>query len=244
MDSIAKKIVRVVLAVMFLITVTGCNSREDVEHLSEKKLIKLVENTVKEDVEFVERNTDDEDRYVYIFNLVNRNIDFKVYDLIENYGLNIDSSQFYDNYKNIISFGNYFRSIIENLESERLNILNQYNFEEEYYSFGGHNITIKDYSDLSNLSKYIVQIDDLYNFNIKKSKKIKFNNELMTDSVSFSKTGCDIDGIPYSTSDNSRLTYETVINELERNYIERLKWFGLKDDLIPQNIWNKYTVKK
>lgn len=96
MDSIAKKIVRAVLAVMFLITVTGCNSREDVEHLFEKELIKLVENTVKEDVEFVERNTDDEDRYVYIFNLVNRNIDFKVYDLIENYGLNIDSSQFYE----------------------------------------------------------------------------------------------------------------------------------------------------
>lgn len=66
----------------------------------------------------------------------------------------------------------------------------------------------------------------------------------MTDSVSFSKTGCDIDEIFYSTSDNSRLTYETVFNELERNYIERLKWFDLKDDLIPQNIWNKYTVKK
>lgn len=78
MDSIAKKIVRVFLAVMFLITITGCNSREVVEHLSEKELIKLVENTVKEDVEFVERNTNDEDRYVYIFNLVNRNIDFKL----------------------------------------------------------------------------------------------------------------------------------------------------------------------
>ena len=65
----------------------------------------------------------------------------------------------------------------------------------------------------------------------------------MTDEISFSKTGCDIDEIPYSTSDNSRLTYETVFNELERNYIERLKWFGLKDDLIPQNIWNKYKVK-
>ena len=102
-----------------------------------------------------------------IVKLVNRNIDFKVYDLIENNGLNIDSLQFYDNYKNTISFSNYFKSIIDNLESERLNILNKYNVEEEYYNFGRHNITIKDYSELFNVSKYIVEIDELYNFNIK-----------------------------------------------------------------------------
>lgn len=244
MDNIIKKIVKVVLAVLFLITITGCNSREDVEHLSGKELIKLVENTVKEDVEYVEKNTDNEDRYVYTFSLVNRNIDFKVYDSIENYGLNIDGSQFYDKYKNIISFSNYFKSIIENLELERLNILNKYNFEEEYYNFGRHNITIKDYSELSDVSKYIVEIDALYNFNIKKGKKIEFNNELMTDTISFSKTACGIGGIPYSTSENSRLTYKEVYKELERLYVERLKWFNLTDDTIPQDIWNKYTIEK
>lgn len=66
----------------------------------------------------------------------------------------------------------------------------------------------------------------------------------MTDAISFSKTSCDIDEIFYSTCENSRLTFKDVFKELERLYIERLKWFNLTDGTIPQNIWNKYTVKK
>ena len=66
----------------------------------------------------------------------------------------------------------------------------------------------------------------------------------MTDAISFSKTFCDIDKISYSTNDKSRLTFKEVLKKLERKYIERLKQFNLADENIPQNIWNKYTVKK
>lgn len=235
-----KKFLKAILILIIMITITGCNSREDVEHLSQKDLIKYVEKNITEEIQFIESNTQDVDNYIYTFKLVNRNINFNVEDSIRNHGLNIDASQFYDDYKRTIIFTDYIKSILYNLEQERLNILNKYNFEEKYYNYGAHVITVNDYTDLSNLSKYIVELDNLYQFNVKDIGKTELGLADFADVISFSKTESAIEGVSYSTNNKTRLKYDKVYNQLEEQYIKELKQFNLTDETIPQNVWNKY----
>ena len=207
---------------------TGCNSREDVEHLSQEELIEYVEKNITEEIEFVDRNTQDIDNYIYTFKLVDRNINFKVKDSIRNKGLNIDATQFYDDYERSIIFNDYVISILKDLEQKRLDILNKYNFKEIYYDrSGSHTIKIKDYTDLVNL----------YQFNIKDREQIKVD---LADVISFYSTECSIKGVPYSTSKKTRLKYDTVYKQLEEQYIKKLKTFNLTDETIPNNVWNNY----
>lgn len=236
-----KKFLKVFLVLIVMITITGCNSREDVEHLSQKDLIKYVEKNITEEIQFIESNTHDVDNYIYTFKLVDRNINFQIRDYIHNDGLNIDATQFYDDYEHSIIFNDYVISISNNLEQKRLTILDKYDFEEIYYdNIGSHIITIKDYTDLSNLSKYIVELDSLYQFNIKDIEEIELWNVDLADAISFSKTECSIGGVSYSTNNKSRLNYDKVYKQLEEQYINQLKQFNLTDETIPNNVWNKY----
>lgn len=236
-----KKFIKVILMLIVVITITACNSREDVEHLSQKDLIKYVEKNITEEIQFIESNTQDVDNYIYTFKLVDRNINFQIRDYIHNSGLNIDATQFYDNYERSIIFNDYVLSILNNLEQRRLSIKNKYNFEEIYYdNIGSHIITIKDYTDLSNLSKYIVELDNLYQFNIKDIEEIELWNVDLADVISFSKTQSAIEGISYSTSEKTRLKCDKVYKQLEEQYVKQLKQFNLTDETIPNDIWNKY----
>lgn len=235
-----KKFLKVILILIVMITITGCNSREDVEHLSQKELIKYVEKNITEEIQFIEINTQDVENYIYTFKLVDRDINFKVEDLIINHGMNVDGSQFYDDYKRLIVLKDYIISILNNFEQKRLNILSKYNFEEKYYDYGAHVITINDYTDLPNLSKYIVELDNLYQFNIKDVEEIELWNVDLADVISFSKTESSIEGVSYSTNKKARLKYDNVYKELEEQYIKQLKQFNLTDGTIPNNVWNKY----
>lgn len=235
-----KKLFFIFICGIVILGITGCNSREEVEHLSQKDLIKYVEHNITEKTKFIESNTQDVDNYIYTFKLVDRNINFEVQDLIINRGLNLDGSQFYNDYKQSIVLKDYVISILNNLEQERLTILNKYNFTEKYYNYGAHVITVDDYNDLSNLSRYIVEIDNLYQFNIEDVETINLGNVNLADVISFSKTESSIEGVSYSTSKKARLKYKKVYKILEEQYITLLKKFNLTDDTIPKDIWNKY----
>lgn len=236
-----RRLIKVFLILIVMITILGCNSREDVEHLSQEDLIKYVENNITEKIEFIDSNTENADKYIYTFKLVDRNINFKIKDYIYNNGLNIDATQFYDKYERSIIFNDYILSIVNNLEEKRLAIKNKYNIEEIYYkNIGSHTITIKDYSDLSNLSKYIVELDKLYQFNIKDIEKIELKDSILVDTIRFSKNYSSIESIPYSTSKKARLKYDKVYKQLEGRYINQLKQFNITDKTIPNDIWNKY----
>ena len=235
-----KKLFFIFICGIMILGITGCNSREEVEHLSQKDLIKYVEHNITEKTQFIENNTQDVDNYIYTFKLVYRNINFEVQDLIINQGLNLDGSQFYNDYKQSIVLKDYVISILNNLEQERLTILNKYNFTEKYYNYGAHVITVDDYNDLSNLSRYIVEIDNLYQFNIEDVETKNLGNVNLADVISFSKTESSIEGVSYSTSKKARLKYKKVYKILEEQYITLLKKFNLTDDTIPKDIWNKY----
>lgn len=235
-----KKLFFIFICGIMILGITGCNSREEVEHLSQKDLIKYVEHNITEKIQFIESNTQDVDNYIYTFKLVDRNINFEVQDLIINQGLNLDGSQFYNDYKQSIVLKDYVISILNNLEQERLTILNKYNFTEKYYNYGAHVITVDDYNDLSNLSRYIVEIDNLYQFNIEDVETKNLGNVNLADVISFSKTESSIEGVSYSTSKKARLKYKKVYKILEEQYITLLKKFNLTDDTIPKDIWNKY----
>lgn len=216
-----KKIKLLLIILIVLITITGCKSREDVAHYTQEELINYVKHNILEETELIQVNTDNPDIYEYTFNLVNRDIEFKVEDIIYNDGLNIDFSQFYDDYKQYILLDDYVIQIKKHLEQERLNILRKYNFQEKYSEeIGWHKITATDESDLPELSKYIVELDNLYQFNINKSK---LRSDNLNDSISFTNSKAFIESVSYFSSNTSRLNYKDVYNNLKNSYNKSLE---------------------
>ena len=215
-----KKLFKIMFVILFTITVSGCNSREDVDHMSQEELIKYINYMITEKVEFIDVNTDDVDNYIYTFKMVDRNINFEIEDKIVNKGLNIDESQFYDDYHRLIVFDDYVMSITDDLEQQRLKILKKYSFTEEYYeTLGNHTIDVKDKKDLAKLSEYIVEIDKLYHFNIRDLDEKESPALDLKDLITFSD-GCAFYGVPYSTDKQTRLEYKKVYKELKKQYKE------------------------
>lgn len=213
-----KKIFKIIFVVLLTITISGCNSRDDVEHLSQKELIKYVDNNITEKIEFIEANTNDSNNYIYTFKMVDRNINFEIKDSIINHGINMDGTQFYDDYHRSIVFNDYVISIINNLEQQRLQLLEKYSFREEYFdTIGSHIIYVENNDSLSDLSRYIVELDNLYQFNIKNIDEIELWIVDLKDVISFSDK-CSIEGITYSTNKRARLKYKKVYKELEKQY--------------------------
>lgn len=236
-----KEFFKLLLILLITLTLTACNERNNIEHLSYNDLIEFVTNSIEEDIQFVSVNTNDKDNYIYTFKLLDRNIDFEIRDYIHNDGLNIDNSQIFNNYKRSIIFNDYIISILNDLEQERLDILKKYGFQEIYYdSIGKHIITINDYDDLLNLSNYIAKLDNLYKFNIKENEKIEFWNVDLIDVIDFSNVNCSIEGISYSTKENARLSSDKVYKKLEEQYVKKLKELNLKDNKIPEELFDKY----
>ncbi len=81
-----KKLIFLILFFSFIL-LTACNSRKDIKHTNEKDMLKYVKNTIDENVSFVEVNKNDNDRWIYVFNLDDRNITFKVFSSISAFSM-------------------------------------------------------------------------------------------------------------------------------------------------------------
>ena len=234
-----KRIGKLFLLLVVILGVVGCNSEEDVELLSQEELIKYVTNHIDEAVEFIDMDIQDDKNYVYTFKLVDRNINFKVRDYIYDGGLNIDGAQFFSDYKHEIRMDDYVVQIVKENETKRLDILQKYGFQEEYYEvLGSHSIKVKDYTDIANLSKYLVELDNLYQFNIRNVNEIALGNVDLIDILSFANFS--MEEIEFSANKNSRLKESEVYKKIEEKYIKQLKNFNLSDENISKEVWNKY----
>lgn len=225
---------------------TSChvNKREDVSHSSKEEIIDFVNKMVQEPVSFLSVKEENADKIVYTFMLDSRNIEFEVYDVISNHGLNIDATQFYDDYRQTV-FVDYKTRIVEDYADRRKEIASKYNITEEIYdTLGCYCITIDNYNGLRNLADYIVACDKLYSFNVRvpKSSVVRFQSEC--DVISFADTELSINCVDYSLSNDERLTSDAVYEKLIKTYIEQLTYFGLTDENIPQSIMDKYAPPK
>lgn len=237
--------IKIILIIIISITLfVGCNKREDVNHMSEKQLIKYVDDTIGEPIKYLRKDTSNEDQYVYTFLLTERDTNFDVYDGIYNNGINIDLAQFTDHYVRIIDL-DYIKNIIDGLRYKRYELSVNYNINEEYDSnTSSYLIRLNNYLDIPNLSKYLVEIDKLYSFNIDKPKNLnleEFNFEL-ENVISFVDKS-SITAKRFSFDNKSRLKYEEVYDYIVSEYIYELKRFDLIDETIPKKIWDKYDNK-
>lgn len=220
------------------------NKREDVSHSTKKEIIDLVNKMVQEPVSFLSVKEENADKIVYTFRLDSRNLEFEVTDIISNHGLNIDATQFYDDYRQTVSV-DYKTRIVADYAARREEVASKYSITEEIYdTLGCYCITIDNYNGLRNLADYIVACDKLYSFNVivPKNSAVRFPNEC--DVIAFAETEISMYGVYYSLSNDERLTSDVVYEKLLKTYIEKLTFFGLTDDNIPQSIMDKYTPPK
>ena len=238
MNKNHKLIICIFLIILFILT--GCNSREDVKHISKENAIKYVNKIIDEPVEYVNQLGEEEDDTIsYVFKLIERNIDFSVSSSIR--VPSIDGSQFgnykeslYINYESAIIFNNNYVSQREKL-AQKYNIQETLDGTDKYHYY---TTTINNYTDLSNLTNFYLELDKLYNFKEKDPKKIlHIDSGLICSDILGS-----IDGINFSFKKSDELKYEPVYKIIEKNYVSHLKWFNLTDPTIPDNIWDKYDA--
>ena len=172
MNKNHKLIICIFLIILFILT--GCNSREDVKHISKENAIKYVNKIIDEPVEYVNQLGEEEDDTIsHVFKLIERNIDFFVSSSIR--APSIDGSQFgnykeslYINYESAIIFNNNYVSQREKL-AQKYNIQETLDGTDKYHYY---TTTINNYNDLSNLTNFYLELDKLYNFKEKDPQKI------------------------------------------------------------------------
>ena len=219
-----------------ILLLTACNSREDVQHISQKDMVQYVKAAVGEEVSLVRVNGNDEDSVMtYEFKLNGRDATFTATSVIS--ALSLDGAQ----------IGNYSESIYikyeegiaesESYIAERARAAKELGIRDEDMKFGLSIIALDNYKDIDKAARFVVRLDELYAFNEKKPERIE---HIDAGAISFHDPGNSIDGPRFSTNKNSRLKYKDVYSEIAASYIKQLKKFGDRDPEIPEKIWGKY----
>lgn len=225
------------LLMLISLVLTSCNSRKDVQHISQKKMTDYVKNTIHEDISLVSVESDEYDNVItYIFKLDDRNMTFKVTSVI--YALSIDGARFGNYNKEIYIY--YEKGIVESeyYIAERLRIGNELNIEEKDRDFAYSTINVNNYKDIDKLAQYAIELDKLYSFNERKPNRV-IHSDL--GALSFSSPGTSIEGPKFSTNKKERLNYKDVYNEIVNSYLAQLVKFDLYDNTIPKDEWDQYN---
>lgn len=231
-----KKVISLLMICFCISTLFACNSPEDIKPISQKDMIKYVDKAIGEDISFVSVESNDRDHSkTFIFNLDKRNITFTAESVIT--APFVDGTQF-GNFKEEI-YINYERDIAESeyciLERER--IARELKIDDEDMEYGLAIVRVNNYNDIDKLAKFIMRLDELYEFNEKKPELIR---HVDAGALSFSKNS--IEAPKFSTNRKNRLKYDDVYKEIVTSYIKQLKRFGDFDSTIPEDVWNNVSL--
>lgn len=228
------------ILITLLITLTGCNSKTDVKYMSHNKMLSHVKSNIHEDIKYVQKYIGYHGENVYEFKLTERNnLIFKVKESISNHGLNLDGTQFYDNYERNIDFKNYMDTIFDNYKNDKKEILKKYELDkyQEEKSYDSKIIYVNDYTDFMNLSYCIAELDALYKFNINKDNVNYIDKSI---GINVKSTDVYISTLSWSMNNKERIKARKFYKKLEEIYIKTLKLEGKVDPKVPKKIYNKY----
>lgn len=229
---VRKTIIAVILCLVVLL-LSGCNSREDVKYLTPEEMTEYVQERVGEEIELVSVVADEsKDRIDYVYNIVSRDIDFEV--SARKWAPTIDGAVF-GNYTLAISI-KYTEGVKKHYQAEGGKLAEVYNLRYQLLKNAVGYITVDAYSDIDNLTDFIIALDRLYALEI---IDIPFDDETV-GFIKFSDR-CSIGGVSFSRDSNSRLNRDTLKEKIIEKYVIGLKMADLTDSAIPKDIWDKYS---
>jgi hypothetical protein len=170
----------------------------------------------------------------YIFNIVERDIDFEV--TAQKWADGIDGARF-GNYKLSISIG-YMAGVKQYYFEKAKELAKEYNLVYDLGQFASGKTTASTYMDVENLAKFICSLDSLYAFKLKKAHIAA----PYVGGVLFASGG-EVSGLEFSRDSNNRLNPEDLKKEITTIYLRMLKANGLTDSTVPQDVWDKYGPK-
>ena len=244
------KIVFFVCAFLFLLA--GCNSIEDVKHLTEKQMQKYVQNRIGEEVELISVNGDigGNDPVTYQFNIVDRDIEFEA--LAYKFVSGIDLMRL-GNYKLEIYIG-YEESVKAHYQTESAKLAEKYNLAYELQKSDSGETTgiaktfIGSYDDIDDLADFFIELDRLYAFELKSKyfkSELKVGNimGLGVGVIHFFSSSYEFSGPDFSHSHKARLERDELKEALTKKYVLSLKADDKRDPTIPQEVWDKYNLE-
>ena len=224
-----------ILTVVFaFLALAACNSREDVKHISQNKMVKYVQSAIDEDISLISvEGTEQDNKVTYTFNLDNRDITFTATSCIG--AMFIDGSQF-GNFNEDI-YIEYEEGIADSYLTKSSEIAQKYDIDDVHSEVVSPTIHVTNYEDIEKVAKFVIELDELYAFKENKTNRIE---HIRVGTVAFSDPGNSIEGPMFSTNDRDRLKYSDVYNEILDEYTKQLKKFSAWDDTIPDKIWSEH----
>ncbi len=216
---------KIIIIFFLLICLTGCNKRNDIDHLSAENMTKYVHKIIDEDVEFISQNIAG-DTATYTYKLTDRDIEFHMSSSIS--AIFIDGSQF-SNYKEKISTDyEYAIAYSDYYKEERNKLAIEYNINESLIndiSRSYYKININNYNDLENLVNYYIAVDNLYNFKEKKPSKIA---NIIPNKI-YTSTGINFSMQCYTHTKKDELKFKKTYSTITSIYKDHLKEEGKTD---------------
>ena len=215
------KILILFIMSMLILSITGCNSREDVSLSSPDQITMYLETVIDEPIQYIRTEEFKEhSSALYIYNIVERNIEFEVeaYILAEKF----EEAQL-SNYHEYVRVG--YEDAIEldpYYVEERIKLAKEYGINDEYTKYNTGEffcITVKNYDELEEIVEYIKVLDELYSFKEKRPDRID-SVEIMIYSNDFgmiyaSKTGGDFE---FSKTKNDKIDEKKLLKKLRKMY--------------------------
>ena len=203
----------------------------DDKHSSQDKIVRLVTNSIGEQVEFVEKTAKDNVE-TYKFRLPERNnaIFFAKSELVTETYSSTNASRTVE--KISIDYEDSIMTNGINIAQRSVTAITLGITDIPLLNNGNSTITVHNYSDISNLATFIYRIDSLYAFNEKKPANI---SHITWGTIKFDL--CSFEGGTFSTSPSKRLNESQIREQLVSSYIRALKAAGKTDNLIPGDVW-------
>jgi len=228
----------------FLFLLAGCNSIEDVKHLTEKQMQKYVQDRIGEEVELISIIGDigGNDPVKYQFVIVDRDIEFEV--SAHKYVYALDSIRL-GNYELLI-YLRYVEGVKAHYQAESAKLAEKYQvgYELRISVYGtvtsNATTTVGSYNDIDSLTDFFIELDKLYAFELKPKDKA---SNIGLSGIYFSSSEDLFYGPDFSRSHKARLEREELKEALTRKYVLSLKADDKRDPTIPQEVWDKYNLE-
>jgi len=237
-----RRIVMVLCVLLFLLA--GCNSIEDVKHLTEKQMLKYVQDRIGEEVELISVNGDigGNDPVTYQFVIVDRDIEFEV--SAHKFVSGIDLMRL-GNYKLLI-YLRYIEDVKAHYQAESAKLAEKYQVGYELHIAENGKVTsfaettVGSYNDIDSLTDFFIELDKLYAFELKPKDKA---SNIGFSGIYFSSSEDLFYGPDFSRSHKARLERDELKEALTKKYVLSLKADDKRDPAIPQKVWDKYNLE-
>lgn len=233
-----KKLI-VMLIVVWTLSITGCNEREDVYLSSEEEITEYVQSVIDEPVSYV-RTERFEEHYAshFIFKLDERDIEFEVkvavvapcFDALQ---LGNFREKITITYEEAIIYNEYYVEKRLALAKE-YGVTETYNETKEYFW-----LDFQEYQELEKIAEYIKAVDELYAFKEKKPNKVEHEKINISSKIVGGIDGFGNRNFEFTKTERDTVKVDAFIREMQIMYVYYGDLRGFRDESISDAEWER-----